>query len=357
MKKRILDLILCPNCKGDFRLEVLYQEKGCVKEGLLTCSCGEIYPVVNFIPRIFNRALNEYPNFVERYNSLLKTRQVSSREKIALSHSAPLMKTKRSFGYQWTRRIFSQIIPQFESDFLNYIHPVDRGFFKGKIGADMGCGFGRHLYYAAKLGAEMIGVDFSKAIDSAYKNTKALPNVHLIQADIYNLPLRNNIFDFAYSIGVLHHLPYPEKAFRALLPFIKQKGFLSIWVYSKSRPITNFIIESVRFITKKIPHKILYLICLFISVIEWLLVISPYKLLLKLPLIGRIVERTIFPRIKVYSSYPFAVIAADWFDRLSAPIRYYYSEKDLREWLSRAKLKVVSISPTGKYGWRAYAKL
>ncbi len=355
MKRRVLDFIVCPRCKTDFKLEVFSEEGGRIKEGLLSCpSCEGIYPVTGFIPRIIEGAINAYPDFLKRYGRHLTRNMVSAGH---LSEAEKLnQKTRKSFGYQWTRVKFSQVIPKFEGDFLNYIYPVQRDFFRGKIGVDIGCGFGRHIYYAAKLGAEMVGIDFSQAIDSSYANTRELSNVHLIQADIYNLPLKTDYFDFVYSIGVLHHLPEPEKGFNAILPLIKPDGHVSIWMYSKSRPIVNFAIESARLITKRIPHNILYFICIILSFLEWVCLIMPYRLLHKIPVIGAFFDKIMFKRIKIYSSYPFSVLSADWFDRLSAPIRYYYSQDELRDWFKRAGLNLINISPTGMYGWRVFGQ-
>lgn len=352
MRKRLLDFIICPKCKEDFKLEILFEEKGQIKEGLLRCtSCQEIYPIVDFIPRIIKGAIDEYPDFIQKYRQKIKIGKIYSSQ---LSPVEELnQKTRRSFGYQWTRRIFSRIIPKFEEDFLNFVYPLNKNFFRGKLGLDLGCGFGRHIYYATRLGAEMVGIDFSRAVDSAHNNTKGLVNIHLIQADIYNLPLRGSCFDFIYSIGVLHHLTNPEKGFRTILPLLKSKGHISIWVYSKSRRVVNFVIEPIRFFTKRIPYKILYLICIFLSAIEWFFIIKPYSLLHRISCISSSIEKIIFKRIQIYSEYPFDVLSADWFDRLSAPIRYYYNKDDLRGWFDRANLKLIKISPTGGYGWRA----
>ena len=62
------------------------------------------------------------------------------------------------------------------------------------------------------------------------------------------------------------------------------------------------------------------------------------------------------PRLKVYGEYPFQVVYADWFDRLAAPIRFYYDGDAMRGWLDRAKLEHTAISPTGLFGWRAYGE-
>lgn len=355
MKKRILDFIVCPECNSDFELVTFLEDKGRIKEGLLTCSvCAKTYPIIDFIPRIIKGIMNDYLDFAKKYNLPLPKNDTYFGKVSILE--ALNTKTRKSFGYQWTRKVFSQIIPKFEEDFLNYIYPVQRDFFCHKIGIDIGCGFGRHIYYAAGFGAEMIGIDFSRAIDSAYNNTKELEDIHLIQADIYNLPLRRNYFDFAYSIGVLHHLPDPEKGFSSILELIRSGGYVSIWLYSKSRPAVNFTIESIRFITKRIPHVFLYSICLILSGLEWLFIILPYKILIKIPFIGSFLEKNIFRRVKIYSGYPFAVFPADWFDRLSVPIRHYYNKLDIEGWFKRPDLQLLTILPTDSYGWRAFAK-
>lgn len=352
MRKRILDFIICPDCKKDFKLEIFFEDAGIIKEGLLSCSsCGEIYPIYNFIPRIIKGIRSECRDFFEKHNLPINKNENSGKELDILE--VLNQKTKKSFSYQWTRKLFSRIIPRFEDDFLNYLYPIQRDFFQGKIGVDIGCGFGRHIYYAAKFGAEMVGVDFSSAIDSAYNNTKELSGVHLIQADIYNLPLKDNCFDLVYSIGVLHHLSNPERGFRTILPLVKSKGHISIWMYSKSRPIVNFIIESIRALTRRIPHIILYLICIILTSFEWLFIIIPYRFLFKIPPLRGFLNKIIFKRIRIYAEYPFDVLSADWFDRLAAPIRYYYSENELEDWFKRANLKLIKISPTDGYGWRA----
>jgi SAM-dependent methyltransferase len=262
-------------------------------------------------------------------------------------------KTRQSFGYQWTRRKFSHIIPRFRQDFLNYIYPVKEDSLRAKVCLDAGCGFGRHIYYAACFGARMWGVDFSLAIESAAKNTSGLGDVDLIQADIYRLPFRDNSFDYIYSIGVLHHLPEPEKGFAALVRLLKVKGRISVWLYSKSRPVVNFAIEAVRIVTKRIPHRILYVLCLLISSLEFGCVILPYRILSRPPFLKNLMQSLPLPRIKLYADYPFDILCADWFDRLSAPIRFYYNEQEIRQWFNQADLRLISISPTGGYGWRA----
>ncbi len=262
-------------------------------------------------------------------------------------------RTQRSFGYQWT--VFGEMQEQFEADFLNYIHPIGPDFFPGKRGLDAGCGYGRHVYHAARFGARMVGLDFSRAIERAHDVTASLDNVRVVQGDIANPPFRPGAFDFVYSLGVLHHLRDPEAGFRALLALVRPGGAAFIWVYSKSRGFTNAVLEAARAITARLPLPITRALSWLGAAIDWVGFIQPYRLLRRL--FGPGIDRLTLPRIRVYARYPFQVCYADWFDRLSAPVRFYYNEQDLQQWAQRAGLTNVRISSTGLYGWRLYGEV
>lgn len=260
-------------------------------------------------------------------------------------------KTQRSFDFQWTE--FPDMVPANEEHFLNYIHPLGPDFFKGKVGLDAACGFGRHVYYAAQYGARrIVGMDFSNAIFTARATSRDLSNVSLAKGDIYHLPFKPASFDFIYSLGAIHHLPDPERGFQALLTCLKPGAPVFIWVYSTKRVFINFVTESARRITRCIPHRVLKRICFVFALLDYTLFIKPYKMLRRYSLIDRIV----FSRIKLYAKFPFSVCYADWFDRFSAPIRHYFDEEELRAWAYRAGLKKVLITPTERYGWRLYGE-
>lgn len=329
MRKILHELLICPKCRNSLEVKSLRQDGEQIIEGRLSCNCGMTYPIVKTIPRILPDTFGDESKLIKKIKR----------------------KTQKSFGYQWTK--FSKMYCDFEENFLNYIWPIETPFFKGKLGLDVGCGFGRHIFHAATYGAEMLGIDVSAAIDSSYENTKHLKNVHLVQADIYNIPFRKSSFDFVYSIGVLHHLPDPEKAFRNLLLLLKPKGVIFIWVYSNKRKITIFLLEMIRKASTRLPLWVLKYISLFATCIEWLFLIIPYKAFKKIPLIKVVIEKITFPHIKLYHKYSFKVIYADWFDRLSAPIRFYYDSDEIKAWFEKAGLKNVILSQTGRYGWRA----
>jgi SAM-dependent methyltransferase len=345
---------MCPWCRANLTLTAFDGSApgGEVVDGLLQCACGRRFPIVNGIPRILDDAFKVFPDFVQRYRDRLPP--LPDIPAMRTREADAIRRTRESFGYQWTQ--FSEMVIDFRDNFLTYIEPLDESFFPGKLGLDLGCGFGRHIYNAAKFGAEMIGVDLSEAIESTRANTKDLPNVHLVQADVYHLPIRPGVLDFAYSIGVLHHTPDPEAAFRCLVPLVKPGGSVFVWVYSKSRSFWNVCLESVRAVTTRLPKPVQKGISLAAALVDYGGFVGPYKLAIKAPGLRSVVERLPLQRLKLYSVYPFQVVYADWFDRLAAPIRFYYDANDMEGWLTRAQLERHRISPTGLFGWRAYGE-
>jgi len=344
---------MCPWCRGTFTVTRFdgSPEGADVTEGLLHSGCGRQFPIVNGIPRILEDAFRLFPDFVQRHRDRLPP--LPDVPVIRTRDAEAIRRTRESFGYQWTQ--FSEMAIDFKQNFLEYIHPVNESFFPGKVGLDLGCGFGRHIYNAARFGAEMIGVDLSEAIESTRANTKDLPNVHLVQANVYHLPIKPGVLDFAYSIGVLHHLPDPEKGFRCLLPLVKPGGSVFVWVYSKKRRVLNFCLETVRAVTTRLPPRVQKGLSLASALADYVF-IGPYKIAVALPGIGPAVRKLPLPRLRLYADYPFQVVYADWFDRYAAPIRFYYDDQDMKGWLTRSNLSHQTISPTGLFGWRAYGE-
>jgi SAM-dependent methyltransferase len=98
---------------------------------------------------------------------------------------------------------------------------------------DVGCGMGRFADVAASCGAKVVAVDLSAAVDAAAVNLARHQDVAVIQADVFDLPLRPESFDLIYSIGVLHHTPDTRAAFEQLPRLLRPGGEIAIWVYSR----------------------------------------------------------------------------------------------------------------------------
>lgn len=352
MRIRLLDLLRCPACIGNLQ-SVSFVTSGDddVVEGVLLCACGASYPVIKTIPRMLANAYGLFPAFVARYGDRGELGIAAAARRSANSGPpAIVVRTQESFGYQWTT--FSEMACDYRENFWNYLEPATPEFLKGRLGLDAGCGFGRHIYQAATYDAEMIGMDLSQAIEVSYENTKELPNVHLVQGDIYSPPFAPGTFDFVYSVGVLHHLPDPERGVRSLVPLVKMGGTMFVWLYSKKRWLLNFALECVRSVTTRLPYGFVKGMSFAGALVDAVVVLA-YTTLRVLPAVGALIERITPARVKLYSRYPFQVLHADWFDRLAAPVRFYYDGPEVAEILENAGLDKVVFAPTGLYGWRA----
>jgi SAM-dependent methyltransferase len=143
-----------------------------------------------------------------------------------------------NFGFQWNRFRRTQLdsysgLPVSRKRFLEQTGWTQADL-EGKLVLDAGCGAGRFSEIALSLGAEVVAIDYSSAIDACASNLGDNPRLHLAQADIYALPFAPETFDFIYSLGVLQHTPDVKKALCSLPPFLKYGGKLTVDLYLKN---------------------------------------------------------------------------------------------------------------------------
>src|ERR1700752_4493923 len=139
-----------------------------------------------------------------------------------------------SFGFQWHVHAKTQL-DTVESTRSERAFRRRTGFrpedLAGKLVLDVGCGMGRFADVATRWGAHVIGIDLSLAAEVAARNL-AGREATIFQADVFQLPFAPGSFDYIYSIGVLHHTPDCEKAFKSLPIFLKPGGRIAVWLYS-----------------------------------------------------------------------------------------------------------------------------
>jgi SAM-dependent methyltransferase len=191
---RMLNVFRCPSCKAPLSLN----------GDALTCTqCAAAYPIVNSIPRFVPP---------ENYAS--------------------------NFGFQWNRFSATQLdshtgVPISRERFLRETG-WDETTLSGKLVLDAGCGAGRFAEVALSLGAEVVAIDYSSAVDAARSNLHSHPRLHLAQADIYRLPFAPGSFDYVYSLGVLQHTPDVKRAALAVIEMAKPNGGVTLDLYQRS---------------------------------------------------------------------------------------------------------------------------
>jgi SAM-dependent methyltransferase len=297
-----------------------------------------------------------FRTYDERLPAALRMREEGSsmQEQAGADHALIAQReTARSFGYEW--QVFNEMLPDYESNFRWYFERFAPAQFEGARVLDAGCGTGRHTFHMARSGArEVVAMDLSQAIEVAAHNNRENGNTHFIQADIYHPPFRPGSFDLVYSLGVLHHLPDPEKGFRALLPLVRAGGFLNIYVYWNLegepawRRAALAAITQVRRVTTRLPHPLLQKLSWLMAAGFEVAFVLPSRALEQFPTTRKLADRV---PLGHYRKYSFRVLYTDQFDRFSAPIENRYSRAEIAGWLERAGLEDVVI--LGGAGWRA----
>jgi ubiquinone/menaquinone biosynthesis C-methylase UbiE len=266
--------------------------------------------------------------------------------------------TKASFSYGWFRFADNEVSRNWFKDSFAYIDLIPRSIMSGenKIGLDIGCGSGSDmLNIRDKFKARVVGIDLADSLAVTGKNIGERKGLYLSQADAYHLPFRDNTFDFAYSFGVLHHLPFPEKAFHAIIEKVKKGGFIVIYLYedfSQRSKIDRILLKAanmLRLFTTRLPAHALYLLCIALAPVVLATCSLPYRFLRRARLAGAFAERIPFRHTARLDC-----IRADLYDRLSAPIENRYSSAQVREWLSRARLTETGV--VYYRGWIAWGR-
>jgi SAM-dependent methyltransferase len=327
LKEKLLSYLACPSCPsrdGSLDLSVTKTEANEIISGALRCNaCASSFLITGGIPRFANLA------------------EIESDKRA----------TATGFGWQWQH--FTQEDSRYADQFLGWIAPVKPEFFRDKIVLEGGCGKGRHTQLAARWGArEVIGIDLSAAVETAFAATRSLTNAHIVQADIYHLPFARK-FDYAFSVGVLHHLPDPRGGFLSLASKVKSGGHVTAWVYGAENNewITRWVNPVRERITSRIDQRALLQLskvpaaCLYVAT---KLVYGP------LNRNGSSLAKYLF-----YNDYLKAIAPFGWreqhtivFDHLLAPTSFYIPREEFEEWWRALGAHNVTISWHNKNSWR-----
>jgi ubiquinone/menaquinone biosynthesis C-methylase UbiE len=107
-------------------------------------------------------------------------------------------------------------------------------------GLDAGCGTGRWAVLVAPRVGRLHLLDASQqALEVAQRNLADAGNVEFHLASVSNIPLPDCGLDFAYSLGVLHHVPDTVGAIRHIASKLKPGAPFLIYLYYAldNRPI------------------------------------------------------------------------------------------------------------------------
>jgi SAM-dependent methyltransferase len=254
MDLRLVEWLRCTGCGAPLRAEPAapQQKNGNPVEASLVCtSCGRAFPIVRSISR-FVPSEDYAHSFGYQWNTFDKT-QLDS-------HMGNDLSRERFFATtQWPLRLDGQVI------------------------LEAGCGMGRFTQIALETGAEVFSFDLSTAVEANLRNNGDSPRVHILQASIYEIPLRKESFDKVFCMGVLQHCPDVRGAFMSLVPFLRPGGEIVIDVYQRHTglfpPLKYWVRPFLTWMGPSGVHKFLSLVIPPAFYIK--------KALYKVPLIGK----------------------------------------------------------------------
>ena len=332
MKLKLKEFLVCPECKGGLNCSVNREDHSFpwveIIEGRLTCrSCNRTYPIQRGIPRMVVTPL-----------------------------SAEVRNTVEGFGFEWLK-FNEQIQKDYMVDrthFLDFIDPITEDFFDGKMVLDAGCGMGRFLKLGAEFGSrEIIGIDLSQSVEAAYQNTRHLANAHVVQCNIFALPL-TAIFDYIFSIGVLHHLEHPQAGFSQLVKLLNKNGSISVWVYSQENNGWVAALTPLRInITSRLPKPVLLGLSHFIGTFLYLLLQLIYRPVNETKRAHETKHLLPYNDYLYYSSrLGYLALVSVVFDHLVPRLAAYISRDELSDWFKRENLESILITPRNNMSWR-----
>jgi SAM-dependent methyltransferase len=292
----LVAILRCPGCSG-----VL----GEANQALLCQNCGRRYPVANgvvqFVPS-------------EDYAS--------------------------NFGFEWSKYSRTQLDHD-ESRESEEVFRRKTGFspeeLRGKWVLDAGCGMGRFAEVASRWGARVVGVDLSRAAEVAAQNLADRGNVWVCRADLRRLPFALESFDFIYSVGVLHHTPDCEQAFKILVPFLKPGGAIAIWVYSAYNKWYRMS-DIYRKLTSKLPAQTLHSLCLLADALYYV-----HMGLRHIPWVGRIFSGVLMYLLPIpmYPAREWRVL--DMFDWYSPRYQSKHTYEEVFRWFEDCDLRDLRV--------------
>lgn len=237
MKPSMLRHHLCPRCgAGGLSLDPAGDPE--VLQGRITCpSCEAAYDVEGGVPRFVDRS-----SYADSFGMQWTIHQKTQLD----SHTGRSVSRDRLFAVSgWAQDLSGQLI------------------------LEAGSGAGRFTEVLAATGATVLTFDLSAAVEANYANNGAHPRVHVFQADIYGLPVRQAAFDKVLCLGVLQHTPDPERSFRSLISHLKPGGEIVFDVYPRRlrtllqakyllRPITRRMDQArlYRIVSRLVPPLI-----------------------------------------------------------------------------------------------------
>jgi ubiquinone/menaquinone biosynthesis C-methylase UbiE len=217
----------------------------------------------------------------------------------------------------------------------------------GAVGADIGCGSGRWAVLAAPKVGHLHLVDPSAAaLQVTRQNLAHQTNTSFHHASVDALPFEDDSLDFAYALGVLHHVPDTSRAIKSVARTLKPGAPFLVYLYYAfdHRPWWFVGIwqlsDLVRRVVSRLPDKAKNLACDAIALTIYWPLARAALLLDKLGILP-----ASWP-LSAYRDRDFYVLRTDALDRFGTRLEQRFSYSKIRKMLDAAGLVNIQFSNT-----------
>jgi SAM-dependent methyltransferase len=304
MRDSLIDLVCCPVTRSPLTLDsdASRSPAGEILRGTLRSPEGRTYAVAGGIPHL-------YEGF----------------------RSADEEQTVKAFGTEWAKYDDHEGYMG-SPDLFREFTGLDPSQIAGRRVLEVGCGGGRWLKVLAGLGArEVVGLDFSTAVEQARARTAALPDVHVVRGSALQMPLRP-AFDLVVSIGVVHHLDDPIAGLRGMRAAAAPGALAVIWVYAQEgNELYLRVARPLRQIGPKLPSQVLSLASkgLASGLWVWTHTVNRAAVSLRVPLPLR-------DYLAMLSRLRFRDLESVTYDQLTPSLARYPSKAEVSGWVESA---------------------
>lgn len=256
-----------------------------------------------------------------------------------------------SFGDEWLKfHDFSdEIIHDIAKEYFDLLN--DKIVNKNTYAIDIGCGTGRWTKYLTEKVGFVEAIDPSNAIIAADKLLGKIENVRLSKASTETIPFNDETFDFAMSVGVLHHIPDTQQAMKDCVKKVKKGGYFYCYLYHNLETrgwwfkTLYWLSNQLRKVVCKLPSKLKRFVCdilaivIYMPLVLWvrfLVLIGLRKIAIKMPL-------------SAYNNKSFFVIRNDALDKFGTRLEQRFSKKQVETMMLQCGLEDILISPLSPF--------
>jgi SAM-dependent methyltransferase len=267
---------------------------------------------------------------------------------MAPTHDSNLdLNVAAGFGDEWTRFDHSDLSPAVQEEmFSAYFRDFPwEALGAGAVGADFGCGSGRWARFVAPRVGQLYCVDASAAaLEVARRNLQPFSHCEFSRASVEDAPIPDGSLDFAYSLGVLHHMPDTLAGLTSCVRKLKPSAPFLLYLYYRfdNRPAwyralwrtTNL----ARVLISRMPHGPRYWTSQVLAAIVYWPLARLAWVCRKLGIADRHVP------LHYYADKPFYVMRTDALDRFGTRLEQRFTRAEMAEMMCAAGLRDVRFN-------------